>query len=156
MRLALISEPLKRIAYGYLKAGRRIILFLCICAASAATAAGIAFPLWYFAVSHREGYSIFFGMLILAMAATGIALKTRTAIKRHMGVANFCRYCLLPWILRACGLAGGLLGIYIIIILYINTLLVAAIPASILYFLIVGYFLYGKRRKIPSPQPHRR
>ena len=81
-----MNRRLRNSLQGPVEAGRRVALFLLLAGGSAALGFVIAWPLWLFATSERQAYTIFVlclvGVGIVALVARSVARRRRAARDR--------------------------------------------------------------------------
>jgi high-affinity Fe2+/Pb2+ permease len=143
------GRVLTRILGGYVRILRTAGFAAALLAASAALGFLIAWPLWFFATTHRSAYTIF----TLAAAAAGVillslrgALRSRAA-PRGLASGARRRSPLVSAIFGALWLILFAIGLYLALLLISRGLVLLGVPVLLALLLLLGYLAFAPRRK---------
>ena len=135
---------LRRMAQGYLSTARSAIVLVAALAALLAGSAAIVFPLWFVATRYTQVFTILALCLCAGVILYLLAQRVRRDLADRPGGA--------PTPLLAIGhLAWRLLRLVLLIALavavislYSLRLYAAAIPATVVYIITLGYVAFGR------------
>ena len=140
---------------SWLEAARKIGFLILLLAGSALFGFGVAWPLWLFATSQREAYTIF----ALCLAGGGVlALTVRGIIRRRDTPRNpgtprrTILSVLLTILLSVTALAGG----YLTAVLLFRGLWILAIPALLLWcglLWLLGFARRASKKRMEHQKP---
>jgi hypothetical protein len=136
---------------GYRRLAVSLFRVLLFTAAAVGASAAVSFPLWYLATNHTKLYT---GISLVALLAGGIFLVGRAVVRSVNSAGGFRRYArdfLAPGAASLGKIVLVIALFYINVLLYYQSLLIIAIPSSLVLLAITGYFLYarGKRKQTP-------
>ena len=116
----------------------KLAVFILFIGAVGAVSLLVALPLWYFASSNTQGFSIFALTLLCGLGLFGIIRKSVSSRSEQPRGRRLFRNA-LKFIL---GIAF-LIGLYGIVLLFSRNMTGWAIPAVIAFVLLFGLYLYG-------------
>ena len=132
---------------GYARIFGGATLVLTMLALTALISMVVALPLWYVAVHHRFVYTLSMAVLAAVLAAVFFVVRIRKAMRRSetpLGVKA----------LRALGRAAVAVvfaaSLYGLIWLFARGIYLAAVPAALLYVVILGMVRFGRKREAAS------
>lgn len=145
-----IINLLKGIGKVYCKIAKRIGSLIAFIAGAVILAAGIVFPVWYFAENHRHAYTI---VVLCAIAGGILFLIIRNLIRnrslREKGERG-SRLLRFLWQFFAVLLLLG--WIYLIVILLLSGLTALSAVLMVLFLAAFGLFLHGRHKNGNSKQ----
>lgn len=139
-----LRRTLFQIGAGYSRSLRSAAISIALIAVTIAASAAVVFPLWYFSTHSRRAYTI----AVLSVFAAGIVfllVRRSRAFWELPGKERTRR--VRRFFAKLLSVLAYLVGLYIILGLYAVGLLVAAIPLTFVYLLILGYTLYARRSR---------
>jgi len=104
----------------------------------------IVYPLWYIAIHYTSVYTFLFFAAAGIFIAYMLIKRILNGITSNGSVFSFLKKDIVPALFRIGTLAGFLILLYAIIILYAAALFWAAIPLTVMFLLAFGYVLYLK------------
>lgn len=140
---------------SWLEAARKIGFLILLLAGSAAFGFGVAWPLWLFATSQREAYTIF----ALCLAGGGVlALAVRGIIRRRDAPRNpgAPRRTILSVLLTILLCMTALAGAYFATVLVYRGLWILAIPALLVWcglLWLLGFARRASKRRMEGQKP---
>ncbi|MEW5817496.1 MAG: hypothetical protein AB1798_19125 [Spirochaetota bacterium] len=146
-----VNELLKKIFSGYLNTAKKLVVVLLFLALTGLTSAIVVFPLWYLATEHREVFTILVFFLFLSLVIFAVVMKVIRAFRPHQNPKEKISAFLRRFSARLLILLFFLSAVYLLAFLYTSGILLAAVPLTILFILILGYILYGRKYKNQGP-----
>lgn len=132
---------------GYRSIALKVLIFCGVVAAIAGIGIVFVFPLWYLATNYDRIYAI----LVLAVIAAAIIIwlgkKIANSWKNSTSGAQFTKDIVLMPLWKIARFAVALVPLYGILLLFVNGLIVAAVPASVVFLFGFGYVVYARKRK---------
>jgi hypothetical protein len=138
-----VRSGLRQRLESWLEALRKIGFFILLVAGSAVFGFAIAWPLWIFATSQRQAYTIFAfclaGGALLALAARKV-IRLRTSAHDPGKPRRTFLSTLLTILITLVGLAGG----YLAAVLFYRGLWILAIPALVAWAALLWALAYAR------------
>lgn len=128
------------------RALRALGLVLLFAAGTAGIALAVVFPLWFFATRHTRGYTLFALLALLAALLTGGGRALLRSARQQGGFPAALRRKLVPSLVTLFITLFFICSLYMVILLFAEGRLAAAIAASGIYVLLAVMVTYFRRR----------
>ncbi len=137
-------QTLKRIWFGFWRAFRKLTLLCGFVLGISLIGFVLVLPLWYFADHHRSGYSIFVLLLFAVLTIFLLFSRYRTLQEQYGGHKQVLTQKVLPSVVKGLRILASLIGLYGIILLFVQGFYIVAVPLSVIFLLVFGYITFGR------------
>ena len=142
-----LIDTVKNVVLGYSALIKKVLLFFAVLGIIGLSTCVLVIPLWYFATYAKQLFTI----IVLSLSAVGVCILVVVRIKRSV---EYHRYYfntspIKRFLIRSVKIISKavffIICVYLLILLYMRSLLWIAIPLTVVFIFTSGYFLYGRK-----------